>query len=361
MNRILFFIVIVVATIACNGVHSNKSECEVQLDIDNAYNQVIYVETVPSEGNQPIRLDSFSIKERVERHHFVVNDKEQNLYRLLTRDHRLDIVFINEPGGHFSIHADYMEGKNFSFQHSPNNSSLHNFLGLMRIKMESATANQLRGPELDKILKESQQDYRNYIDTVTSPAAAFYIYNAVDFGNDRQGLRTFIDRLGKRFPQHTAIQQLYTDTHHYLSIFEEELEVGDKIPDLILPDSKGALLPLSYYKGQYLLIDFWASWDPISRREATFKKKAYARFLKKKFTIVSIGLDPEIEMWKQAVEEEEFKWPQLIDEKAWKGPAVMNFKFDSIPFNFLVDPSGKIIGKALYGDSLLLKLEQLIK
>jgi hypothetical protein len=36
----------------------------------------------------------------------------------------------------------------------------------------------------------------------------------------------------------------------------------------------------------------------------------------------------------------------------WKGTAVRTLKFDSIPFNFLVDPKGKIIAKALNASNL---------
>ena len=46
-------------------------------------------------------------------------------------------------------------------------------------------------------------------------------------------------------------------------------------------------------------------------------------------------------------------WKQLIDVKLWRGPAVNALKFDSIPFNYLVDPNGKIIAKAIKADSLL--------
>jgi hypothetical protein len=36
----------------------------------------------------------------------------------------------------------------------------------------------------------------------------------------------------------------------------------------------------------------------------------------------------------------------------WQGPAVRTLLFDSIPFNFLVGPHGKIIDKAIKPDSL---------
>jgi hypothetical protein len=95
--------------------------------------------------------------------------------------------------------------------------------------------------------------------------------------------------------------------------------------------------------------------------QGMYKKKALQQFGNRNFSMVSISLDPEKEMWKQAIKQDGYKWPQLIDEKAWMGPAVLAFKFDSLPFNFLIDPNGRIIDKALYGDSLLVKLNQLFR
>ena len=360
MQRYIYLILATLIAVCCRNAGKNSGQCELTFEIENGYNQSFYLENIPLADHEISKLDSVSIKDRVEKHRFIIKDKEQNLYRIRSADHRVDIVFINDAD-HITIKANYFEGKEFILLNTPASSSLHHFLDARRMQMESARSQQLKDSALGKVIVQAQNDYRNYVDTVASPAAAIYIYNTVDFGRDRAGLKKYIERLGKRFPTHIAIQHLVSATHDYLSIFEEELQVGDKIPDLVLPDSKGALLPLSFYKGQYLLVDFWASWDGRSRWEGRFKKQAYNQFRNRKFSIVSISLDPEKAMWEQALQKDGYEWPQLIDEKAWTGPAVMAFKFDSIPFNFLVDPTGKIIGKALYGDSLLLKLEQLIR
>ncbi len=348
----------------CTEPSWNKSECRVELTIENAYNQKILLENIPPAGEPVKLLGSALIKDRVEKHDFLISDQEENLYRLHSADYRVDIVFINDAPS-LKIKADYFNGSQFDFINSPSSLSLHNFLQLIKDKMQWSrkqdSSTQEKRFSATSITEEVQADYRNYVDTVTSPAAALYIYSGVDFGEDRKALKEYILKLGGRFPNHQAIQKLVSNTRNYLSIFEEELEIGDAAPDLMLPDVTGALLPLSFYKGKYLLVDFWASWDGPSRVQGMYKKKAFQKFGNKNFFLVSISLDPEKEMWKQAIKQDEYNWTQLIDEKAWMGPAVLAFKFDSLPFNFLIDPDGRIIDKALYGDSLLVKLNQLFR
>ena len=364
MIKCWIFGLMMLLLVGCTDSRMNKGVCRVELAIENAYNQKILLENIPPAGEPVKLLDSVLIKDRVEKHDFLISDQEEHLYRLHSADYRVDIVFINDDPS-LKIKADYFNGNQFDFINSPSSSSLHNFLRLVKDKMER---NKKKYPltidkksTITRIPEEVQSDYRNYVDTVASPAAALYIYNAVDFGEDRKALKEFILKLGKRFPNHSAIQKLVLDTRNYLSIFEEELKVGEAAPDLMLPDVTGAILPLSFYKGKYLLVDFWASWDGPSRLQGLYKRKAFQQFGNRNFSMVSISLDPEKEMWKQAIKQDEYNWPQLIDEKSWMGPAVLAFKFDSLPFNFLIDPNGKIIGKALYGDSLLVKLNQLFR
>lgn len=340
------------------------STIKVNIVAENTYKQVLYLDNIPPE-NEPVKhLDSVAIKERVENVFFTLPHSEEELFRIYTKDHRVDIVLINDEPL-IELYLNYLDNGNFLFKKSSANISLHRFLSNVREKAIATRALE-NSPGYSHSIADSlylniQLDYRNFVDTVASPAAALYIYNNVDFGSDRQALRKFISKLGNRFPANNRIQDLYKRTIAYLAIFEEELEVGMPVPELILPSKSGEIVSLSSFKGKYLLVDFWASWDTESIKQENMNVLALKKLANKNFSIVSISLDPEREVWKQYLSNSNYDWTQLIDQNVWMGPSVKAFKFDSIPFNFLVDPSGKIVGKAMYGDSLLLKLEQVIK
>lgn len=346
----------------CGGKMSNS--IKVNIVAENAYNQVLYLDNIPSENEQVKHLDSVSIKERVENVSFTIPQPEEDLFRIYTKDHRVDIVLINDQP-EIELYLNYLDNGNFLFKKSRANISLHQFLAHVREKAIAIRSLE-NTPDYsrkvaDSLFQAIQSDYRNFVDTVSSPAAALYIYNNVDFGSDREALKKFITKLGNRFPANKRIQDLLKSTISFLAIFEEELEVGMPAPELILPSKSGEIVSLSSFKGKYVLVDFWASWDLASIKQENMNIVAFKKLADKNFSIVSISLDPEIEVWKQYLSISKYDWTQLIDQKVWMGASVKAFKFDSIPFNFLVDPSGKIVGKAMYGDSLFLKLDQLVK
>jgi hypothetical protein len=91
------------------------------------------------------------------------------------------------------------------------------------------------------------------------------------------------------------------------------------------------------------------------------KAIAKTNFPNDRFEIVSIALDSEKDAWRHYIEAHKFTWVQLIDEKMWRGPTLKAYSIDSIPFNFLLAPDGKILSKAIKPDSLISVLSKLIK
>ncbi|HWZ36008.1 MAG TPA: hypothetical protein VNW51_07615, partial [Mucilaginibacter sp.] len=61
----------------------------------------------------------------------------------------------------------------------------------------------------------------------------------------------------------------------------------------------------------------------------------------------------------QAIKHDGLLWTQVSDLKAWYNEAAALYKVQSIPSNFLIDPSGKIIARDLRGSDLEHKLVEL--
>ena len=88
----------------------------------------------------------------------------------------------------------------------------------------------------------------------------------------------------------------------------------------------------------------------------------YAKYKNKKFTVLSVSLDSDLESWKKAIASDGLIWPNHVsDLKQWDTPMTQLYNFNSIPHTVLVDKAGNIIGNDLRGAALEQKLIAALK
>ena len=137
--------------------------------------------------------------------------------------------------------------------------------------------------------------------------------------------------------------------------------LGKLAPNLTMPDLNGKAVSISSFKGKFLLVDFWASWCGPCRQENPNVVAAYNRFKTKNFTILGVSLDQDKDAWQAAIAKDNLTWNHMSDLKQWQSAAVQTYGFEGIPFNVLIDPTGKIIASGLRGEQLEKKLEEVLK
>ena len=189
-------------------------------------------------------------------------------------------------------------------------------------------------------------------------------------------LKNVLTAYQKSFPEARFTRGLESNLNVWLDSYEQSLRaekrksfygnldkdvnIGSPAPDIWMDKVEGGDMKLSDLKGQYVLIDFWASWCGPCRRENPNVVRLYKKYKDKGFTIFSVSLDDNANNWKSAIESDQLEWPHHVsDLLKWNSVVVQLYKFDGIPHTVLVDKKGTIIGKNLRGQELENKLKEI--
>jgi thiol-disulfide isomerase/thioredoxin len=139
------------------------------------------------------------------------------------------------------------------------------------------------------------------------------------------------------------------------------IKVNILAPGFTEKDTSGVAISLSSYKGQYVLVDFWASWCHPCRAENPYLKSAFEEYKEKNFTILSVSLDNSRKAWISAIQKDSLPWSQVSALDPQKSESVYKYGIKTIPRNFLVDPNGRIVAMDLRGKDLATKLAEILK
>jgi peroxiredoxin len=114
---------------------------------------------------------------------------------------------------------------------------------------------------------------------------------------------------------------------------------GQQAPDFALKSSSGKNLRLSEYRGDVVLINFWATWCGPCRQEMPLLDELYTRYQRVGFNLLGVNIDDDSSRAMRMVDELGVHFPVLFD--ADKEVSKL-YDVEAMPVTVLVDREGKV-------------------
>ena len=156
-----------------------------------------------------------------------------------------------------------------------------------------------------------------------------------------------------------------------LSAFSSAQQAGKgltKLPgispavDFLLTDLDGNQHRLSDYRGQVVIINFWATWCPPCRDEMPSMQRAWEQLEKEDILMLGINVGEDEDIIFQFTASYPVEFPLLMDRDS---KVINQWPVNGLPTTFVVDPKGEIVYRAIGGrewdDPQLLDLVRALK
>lgn len=115
--------------------------------------------------------------------------------------------------------------------------------------------------------------------------------------------------------------------------------VQDTAPDFTLKSLEGSNLRLEEYRGQVVLINFWASWCGPCRQEMPLLDRLHQRYTDTGFAVLGVNVEGEEAPARELIDRIPVTFPVLID----KGQLVSElYKLEAMPSTVVVDRDGVV-------------------
>lgn len=393
MHRLATVFILVLALNACKE-EEKKGRFVVKGSLENNHAKVVYLEKVPAASMEPTVSDS-AVIDKDGKFTLTSNATESVVFNLRLDQARFPIAsLINDvPAIKIDIQLSKQNSEfaeKYEVEGSPASSQMKEFVvtfnkDLERVFVATRSLDSLKSAgAADSLLFPLMAEQKTISDRVKEytlkslasakdPALAMFelgyyqsTANGAGFGlqalSDEQ-VSEQVNAAATKFPDHQAVAAIKASLDQQMQKAAMGSWVGKEAPDFSLPDVNGKEIKLSSFRGKYVLVDFWASWCGPCRGENPNLVMAYNQFKGKNFTVLGVSLDRpgQKDKWLQAIKDDKLAWTHVSDLQEWRSAVIPLYGFDGIPFNVLIDPSGKVIAEGLRGSRLTQTLQEVLQ
>jgi peroxiredoxin len=115
--------------------------------------------------------------------------------------------------------------------------------------------------------------------------------------------------------------------------------VQGKAPDFTLKSNSGKNLRLSDFRGQVVLLNFWASWCGPCRQEMPALEKLHKRYGSYGFTVLGVNVEEDSNQARRMLREIPVSFPILFDSR---NQVSKQYHVSAMPTTVMVDRDGNM-------------------
>ena len=116
-------------------------------------------------------------------------------------------------------------------------------------------------------------------------------------------------------------------------------DAGGPAPAFTLTALSGEQSGLSQYKGQGVMVNFWATWCGPCQQEMPLLDQMYKKYKTAGFTLISVNVDKEAPAVKELLARKPVSFPVLLDPA---NQVSKTYHVDEMPSSVIIDRKGEI-------------------
>lgn len=317
----------------------------------------------------PIHEGAFTIKSRLPRHKFfqIEDDTNSDLY-----------FFAEETPTHINLATGDISGSDVQKRFISSQVSLQNLHKAIKPWQQSLSDDEwqralslYRGEEVPNATPQDSANAQKHADHIAKQNALILQILRENQDNiipawyldQYAGLFTFEDLQGVMrkdapYAHHPSMEWAWK-YYHNLQL-QADL-IGKPAPDFEAetPDSTQHHLSEYIGQGQYVVLDFWASWCGPCVQMFPEMKQLHETYSQRGLRIIGVSCDQERAAWLKALDKHQLPWMGLRSPRR-KGDAGELYGVFGIPTVVLIGPDGKVLFTEVLGFGLKKKLEELL-
>ncbi len=172
---------------------------------------------------------------------------------------------------------------------------------------------------------------------------------------DYNAIKECIDLMSGKLQDNFLVKDLQKDLE-----MVQKADSGKYIGSFRIKNKENKYLNAYQYSGKYLIVSFWASWQP----EGKNIQKEILKIQKKKndkVAFINVALDTDKNAWNEMQKNDTLPNEQACDFEGWNGQMAKTFGITEIPMTVLLTPQRKIALKSKQLNEITSTLDTLLK